>query len=81
MLIGEVTYSLVRSQVEVEAVEPLELKGKAERVPAYRLIEVRDATVPARAHLRCSARRAGTTELEQLHDGLRETVGRGGCPS
>ena len=37
MLIGELTYELVRGQVEVEAVEPLELKGKAERVAAYRL--------------------------------------------
>src|SRR5438105_13783690 len=33
VLIGEPTYRLVRHAVEVEAVEPLELKGKAERVP------------------------------------------------
>src|SRR5215216_4141450 len=38
VLIGELTYRLVRDHVEVEAVEPLELKGKAERVPAYRLV-------------------------------------------
>src|SRR6266536_55900 len=37
-LIGESTYRLVRNSVRVERVEPLELKGKAERVPAYRLI-------------------------------------------
>ncbi len=36
--LGEVTYRLVRDAVEVEAVEPLELKGKAQRVPAYRLV-------------------------------------------
>jgi class 3 adenylate cyclase/tetratricopeptide (TPR) repeat protein len=41
ILIGEPTYRLVRDSVEVEAVEPLELKGKAERVPAYRLLGVR----------------------------------------
>jgi len=41
VLIGELTYSLVRDAVEVEPVAPLELKGKAERVPAYRLIAVR----------------------------------------
>ena len=29
MLIGEPTYRLVRNSVQVEAVEPLELKGKA----------------------------------------------------
>ncbi|HEY3022009.1 MAG TPA: adenylate/guanylate cyclase domain-containing protein [Actinomycetota bacterium] len=40
ILIGEPTYRLVRDAVEVEQVEPLELKGKAERVPAYRLISV-----------------------------------------
>ena len=40
ILIGEPTYRLVRDAVEVEEVEPLELKGKAERVPAYRLVSV-----------------------------------------
>ena len=41
ILIGETTYSLVRGHVTVEPVEPLELKGKSERVPAYRLISLR----------------------------------------
>jgi len=36
--LGDTTYRLVRDAVQVEAVEPLELKGKQERVPAYRLI-------------------------------------------
>jgi tetratricopeptide (TPR) repeat protein len=40
VLIGEPTYRLVRDYVEVEEVEPLELKGKSERVPAYRLLAV-----------------------------------------
>ncbi len=44
ILIGETTYDLVRGHVEVEEVEPLELKGKSERVPAYRLIRIREAT-------------------------------------
>ncbi len=39
--IGESTYRLARDAVEVEAVEPLQLKGKAERVPAYRLVAAR----------------------------------------
>ncbi|MDQ3940380.1 MAG: AAA family ATPase, partial [Actinomycetota bacterium] len=42
-LIGEDTYELVRDWVDVEAVEPLELKGKSERIPAFRLVAVRDA--------------------------------------
>ena len=40
ILIGEATYRLVRDAVRVESVEPLELKGKSARVPAYRLVEV-----------------------------------------
>ena len=38
--IGEVTYRLVRDAVQAEAVEPLELKGKSQRVPAFRLLAV-----------------------------------------
>jgi class 3 adenylate cyclase/tetratricopeptide (TPR) repeat protein len=40
VLIGEPTHRLVRDAVEVEAVPPLELKGKSERIPAYRLLGV-----------------------------------------
>lgn len=36
--LGETTWRLVRDAVEVEAVEPLALKGKSERVAAYRLV-------------------------------------------
>jgi predicted ATPase/class 3 adenylate cyclase len=40
VLIGESTYRLVRDAVEVVPVEPLELKGKPDPVPAYRLVSV-----------------------------------------
>ena len=40
ILIGEASFALVREAVEAEAVEPLELKGKAEPVPAFRLVAV-----------------------------------------
>ena len=40
ILIGVDTYKLVRDAVEVEEVEPLELKGKPEPVPAYRVTGV-----------------------------------------
>src|SRR5437588_656445 len=43
VLIGGPVLALVRGAAEVEAVEPLVLKGKAEPVPAYRLLTVRDA--------------------------------------
>ena len=40
ILIGAATLALVRDAVEVEPVEPLQLKGKSEPVPAYRLVGV-----------------------------------------
>jgi class 3 adenylate cyclase/tetratricopeptide (TPR) repeat protein len=43
VLLGDLTYRLVRDAVEVEAVEPLDLKGKAEPVPAYRLLGLAEA--------------------------------------
>ena len=43
VLIGETTYALVREAVVAEPVEPLELKGKSEPVPAFRLVSVLDA--------------------------------------
>ncbi len=46
ILIGAETLSLVRDAVTVEPVEPLELKGKREAVPAFRLVAV-DATAEA----------------------------------
>ena len=47
VLLGELTYRLVRDDVDVEQVEPLELKGKSEPVPAYRLLGVHESTSPA----------------------------------
>jgi class 3 adenylate cyclase/tetratricopeptide (TPR) repeat protein len=40
VLIGGATFRLVRSAVEVEPSEPLELRGKSEPVAAYRLVSV-----------------------------------------
>ena len=40
VLIGADTYRLVRDTVDAEAVEPLEVKGKARPVRAYRLLDV-----------------------------------------
>jgi class 3 adenylate cyclase/tetratricopeptide (TPR) repeat protein len=44
VLLGALTYRLVRDSVEVEEVEPLELKGKSEPVPAFRLVGVRETS-------------------------------------
>jgi class 3 adenylate cyclase/tetratricopeptide (TPR) repeat protein len=48
VLIGEPTLALVRDAADVGPIEPLELKGKAKPVPAYRLLRVHDA--PERRH-------------------------------
>ncbi len=80
VLIGEVTYDLVRAHVEVEEVEPLELKGKAERVPAFKLLGVRDATELEIRHSTADAPLVGRdVQLDQLRAGLREVVSRGGA--
>jgi class 3 adenylate cyclase/tetratricopeptide (TPR) repeat protein len=51
ILVGEPTYRLVSHAVEVEPVEPLPLKGKAEPVPAYRLLAAKDVVdTVARRH-------------------------------
>jgi tetratricopeptide (TPR) repeat protein len=44
ILIGQLTHELVHGFVDVEPVEPLELKGKAERVAAYRLVDVTEGS-------------------------------------
>lgn len=68
--LGERTYLLVRESVEAEAVAPLELKGKTERVPAFRLVCVRG--------LDGAARRQDTSivgrddELARMDQALRE---------
>ncbi len=64
ILIGQATFELVRAAVEVEPVEPLELKGKAEPVPAFRLVDA--LATPERSH---EARFVGReTELARIVD-------------
>jgi class 3 adenylate cyclase len=48
VLVGQPTLALVLDAAEVEPVEPLALKGKADPVPAYRLVRVHEA--PERRH-------------------------------
>ena len=49
ILIGEETHRLTRKSVEVERIEPLELKGKAEPVRAHRLRSVHPTEAPRRS--------------------------------
>lgn len=48
VLLGKPTLTLLRDAVEVDAVDPLMLKGKSEPVPAFRLLRVLEA--PERRH-------------------------------
>src|SRR5437667_9271074 len=77
VLLGETTYRLVRHAVEVEHVEPLELKGKAERVPAYRLLSVQRAETVERHLDRPLVGRA--PELAVLVDELSATARDRSC--
>jgi class 3 adenylate cyclase/tetratricopeptide (TPR) repeat protein len=40
IVLGDLTYRLARDQIEIEIIPPLTLKGKAEPVPAYRLLTI-----------------------------------------
>src|SRR3954468_16406817 len=75
VLLGELTYRLVRDHVEVGAVEPLELKGKAKRVPAFRLLEVHDRG-PEAARSRLVGRRR---EAEHVAEALDRAIETGAC--
>ncbi len=48
ILLGDLTHRLVRKTVETEPVEPLSLKGKADPVPAYRVVALLDEGAPGR---------------------------------
>ena len=77
VIIGGLTYRLVRDEVEVEVLEPLTLKGKAEPVPAYRLNRLRMAGA---AEPRVERPLVGReTEMRQLMDAFREAVLGGIC--
>jgi len=51
ILVGEPTFRLVRDAVEIEPVDPLALKGKENRVPAFRLLAVAADTAGHERHL------------------------------
>jgi class 3 adenylate cyclase len=67
VLIGDLTYRLVRESVEVEAVEPLTLKGKADARPYF---EEASASRASRRRIR-----AGVDAVR--HGGNSVSVGRG----
>jgi class 3 adenylate cyclase/tetratricopeptide (TPR) repeat protein len=77
VLIGDPTYRLVRDAVEVEPLEPLELKGKADPVAAYRLVSVHGAEGYARRHDAPMVGRA--QELARLSEAFERAATERGC--
>jgi class 3 adenylate cyclase/tetratricopeptide (TPR) repeat protein len=77
VLLGELTYRLVRDAVEVEAVAPLDLKGKADPVPAYRLLGLVDADSWVERNLGPLVGRE--RELGLLLDSFSDAVATGRC--
>jgi class 3 adenylate cyclase/tetratricopeptide (TPR) repeat protein len=73
ILLGDSTYRLVKDAVEVDPVDPLELKGKAEPVPAHRLVRVLEAPEGHARHLD-SPMVGRAKELEMLQRALERTV-------
>jgi class 3 adenylate cyclase/tetratricopeptide (TPR) repeat protein len=68
-LLGELTYKLVADAVDVEPVEPLTLKGKADPVPAYRLLNTRgELRQGLSAQHAFVGRSSELRELLELHD-------------
>ena len=78
ILIGPATLDLVRDAVEVEAIEPLDLKGKADPFPAFRLVEVREGA--AGRERRLSAPMVGRDrQLRNLLDAFDNSVTDRSC--
>ena len=75
VLLGAATYALVRDSVEAELLPPLEAKGKAEPLTAYRLGDVRDET-PRRDGSPMVGR---ADELELLRRAYERAVRERGC--
>jgi class 3 adenylate cyclase/tetratricopeptide (TPR) repeat protein len=73
ILLGAPTYQLARDAVEVEPVDALELRGKEERVPAFRLLAVSADTPGHERHLD-SPMVGRAKELSMLEHALERAV-------
>ena len=73
VFLGETTYRLVKDAVEVEPVAALDLKGKEEPVPAFRLLTVLTDTAGHERHLD-SPMVGRSKELEMLERALERAV-------
>ena len=77
IILGDLTYRLAHDEIEVEEIPPLTLKGKAEPVPAYRLVSVREVAAPRTADAAPFVGRE--EEMGRLTSTLGGLEGRGGA--
>ncbi|HET7726708.1 MAG TPA: AAA family ATPase [Candidatus Limnocylindrales bacterium] len=77
VLLGEVTYDLVKHHVDVERMD-VQMKGYTEPVPAYRLISVRDVASSAGGGVRATALVGREEELRQLRGAYEAAVANRG---
>ena len=78
IVFGQETHRLVRDAVQVEPVDPLELKGKSDRVPAFRLVDVSPGA-PALARRLDSPLVGREAELGRLQRAFEEAVAERAC--
>jgi class 3 adenylate cyclase/tetratricopeptide (TPR) repeat protein len=78
ILLGGETQRLVRDAVEVEPLPPLELKGKSEPVPAYRLVSI-DGNAPGLARRPGAPLVGRVRELALLRQAFESAVERRAC--
>ena len=77
VLMGASTYQLVRERIEAEPLAPLELRGKAEPIRAYRLLTVGDPALDGR---RLDTPLVGRVrELRLLAGAFERAVSEDGC--
>ena len=77
IILGDLTYRLARDQIEAEPITPLVLKGKAEPVPAYRLVRVRErATMRDESVAPFVGREP---EMKRLSDAILDAEGHAGA--
>ncbi len=74
VVLGDLTYRLARDQIEVEFMEPLVLKGKAEPVPAYRLVRVSAAAAAVEASTSGTPFVGREAEMSRLSGSLDEAI-------
>jgi hypothetical protein len=78
IILGEHTLELVRDAVQAEALDPLELKGKSERIAAYRLLAV-DPEAPGFARHLDVPLVGRERELALLHQAWDRAAQERGC--